>query len=134
MNAQIDRDTKNKKASQLASNVLGNEDPEIAAERAKWNKDADKLISNATGWSSQDNMKKTTNFGRVDPYRQKQNQLYSNVLPQSDYSAYEPITKKEINTNDLIKVPEKRDPKKPITDINFEKERQKRDHDPRTAK
>ena len=25
-------------------------------------------------------------------------------------------------------------PSKPITDINFEKERQKRDHDPRTAK
>lgn len=69
MDAQLDRNTKAKKAQMLSSNVLSNEDPSIAAQRAQWNNDAEKLVSNATGWSSQSNLKKTTNFGGVDPYR-----------------------------------------------------------------
>jgi len=72
MDAMPDRNTKGMKAHQLASNVLGNEDPDIAEQRAQWN-ECDKLVSNATGWSSQDNMKKTTNYGRGDAYRSKQN-------------------------------------------------------------
>jgi len=37
MNAQQDRNTKGKKAANLASNVFGNDDPEEAAKRAQWN-------------------------------------------------------------------------------------------------
>jgi hypothetical protein len=45
MDAQLDRDTKNRKAGMLGSNILGNTDPEVAANRAKWNDGADKLVS-----------------------------------------------------------------------------------------
>lgn len=133
MDAQPDRNTKNKKVAQLVSNVFGLDDEETIAKKAQWNP-SEKLVSNVTGWSSQDNMKKTTNAGGVDAYRQKQNQLLSNVLEQTDYSAFEPMSKKQINTNDFNKVPEKMTPKKPITDINYEREREKRVHDPKTAK
>jgi hypothetical protein len=44
------------------------------------------------------------------------------------------MSKRQINTNDFNKVPEKMTPKKPITDINYEREREKRVHDPKTAK
>lgn len=56
------------------------------------------------------------------------------MFEQTDYSAYEPMTKKQINTNDFNKIPEKSNGKKPVTDINYERERVKRDHDPKTAK
>ena len=44
------------------------------------------------------------------------------------------MTKKQVNTNDFNKVSEKRTGQKPITDINYEKERVKRVHNPNTAK
>jgi hypothetical protein len=133
IDAELDRNTKNKVTAMLASNVFGNDDPETVAKKAKWN-ESEKLVSNATGWISQENMKKTTNCGGVDAYRQKQNQLTSNVLEQTDYSAFEPMSKKQLNTNDFNKIPEKMTPKKPVTDINYEREREKRVHDPKTAK
>ena len=71
MDAQLNRDTKNQKASMLSSNVLSNDDPELVAERSKWNSNAEKLVSQASGWSSQNNMKRTTNQGGVDAYRQR---------------------------------------------------------------
>jgi hypothetical protein len=37
IDAVLDRNTKGKKAANLASNVLSNDDPEIAAQRAQWN-------------------------------------------------------------------------------------------------
>jgi hypothetical protein len=52
MDAQLNRDTKNQKANMLGSNILGNDDPDVAASRSKWNDGADKLVSQATGWSS----------------------------------------------------------------------------------
>jgi hypothetical protein len=73
-------------------------------------------------------MKRTTNQGGVDAYRQKQNQLGSNVLEQTDYSAYEPMSKKTFNTNDFNRVEVKTSPRKPVTDINFEKERDRKPH------
>jgi len=79
-------------------------------------------------------MKKTGNQGGVDAYRQRQNQLGSNVLEQTDYSQYEPMSKKTINTNDILKQREKADGAKPVTDINYERERNKKPHNVRTAK
>lgn len=59
MDAQLDRNTRGKKAQNLASNVLGNEDSEVAASRAQWNTDVEKLVGPGTSWSAADNMKKT---------------------------------------------------------------------------
>ena len=71
MDAVLDRNTKNKAANQLSSNVLSNDD-DVRAERAVWNKDADKLqASGGQGWSGQENMKKVHNKGGVDAYRQR---------------------------------------------------------------
>jgi len=39
-----------------------------------------------------------------------------------------------LNTNDFSAQQDKRNPAKPITDINYDKEREKRDHDYKTAK
>jgi len=44
------------------------------------------------------------------------------------------MSKKVFNTNDFNKVPERMQPKKPITDINFDRDRETRNHDPKTAK
>lgn len=55
-------------------------------------------------------------------------------MEQTDYSAYEPMMKKTINTNDFNKVEEKMTPKKPITDINYSKDRNKKPLDYKNAK
>lgn len=44
------------------------------------------------------------------------------------------MSKKTINTNDFNKVKERMSPKKPVTDINFEKERDRKQHDYKNAK
>lgn len=44
MDAQVNRDTKNQKAQMLSSNVLSNDDPDLVAQRSKWN-ETDKLVS-----------------------------------------------------------------------------------------
>ena len=55
-------------------------------------------------------------------------------MDQTDYSAYEPMSKKVINTNDFNKISEKMTPKKPVTDINYQKERNKKPHEYKGAK
>jgi hypothetical protein len=72
MDAELDRNTKGKKANQLASNIMSNDDDEIREQRGKWNQ-AEPLTAPNSGWSSQQNNKKTTNVGGVDAYRQRQN-------------------------------------------------------------
>lgn len=52
MDAELDRNTRGKKAGMLASNILSNDDPNIVAERAQWNNNTEKLVSHASGWSS----------------------------------------------------------------------------------
>lgn len=69
-------------------------------------------------WNSEATSSKVLNKGKIDPYKSKQNQLSSNVFEQTDYSAYIPITKKEIDTNDFQAQKIKTDPVKPKTDIN----------------
>ena len=41
----------------------------------------------------------------------------------TDYSAYEPMNKKQLNTNDFNKQKERISPRKPVTDINFQRDR-----------
>ena len=118
----MDRNTKGKKANNLASNILANEDEEVYRQRNQWNQ-VEKLDAPESGWNSQQNMKKVTNVGGVDPYRQRQNQLGSSALEQTDYSNYVPVSKKKYDFNELNKQPEKTDPVKPVTDINYERER-----------
>ena len=86
MDAVLDRNTKSKVAAQLNSNILANDDQEIYEARGQWNQNAEKLQSSSSGWAAQQNMKKSTNTGGVDAYRQKQNQLNSNVFEQTDHS------------------------------------------------
>jgi hypothetical protein len=79
-------------------------------------------------------MKKTTNSGNVDAYRQRQNQLGSSAFEQTDYSAFEPMSKKTFNTNDMLKQRDNNSPRKAVTDINYEKEKNKKPHNVTTAK
>jgi len=66
--AQLDRNTQQKKANQLTSNILSNDG--IGEERAQWNK-PEKLPNPSTSWNSQTNMQKVGNVGKIDPYRAK---------------------------------------------------------------
>tara|TARA_B110000305_G_scaffold237018_1_gene299505 strand:+ start:1013 stop:1159 length:147 start_codon:yes stop_codon:yes gene_type:complete len=48
------------------------------------------MASNAS-WNNQNGFAKPVNTGsKVDPYARRQDQLSSNVLEQTDYSAYKP--------------------------------------------
>lgn len=98
MDAVLDRDTRNAKAKALGSSILGNDDDRA---EAKWNEPAEKLVNGSSGWSSSNNAGKVLNKGKIDPYRSKQSQLGSSAFDQTDYSAYAPMMKKEINTNDF---------------------------------
>lgn len=47
-------------------------------------------------------------------------------MEQTDYSAYEPMSNKRYDTNDNLRQPENRaQGRKPVTDINYEKEDRK---------
>ena len=54
--------------------------------------------SNAS-WNAQAGYSKPTNSGKIDAYQMKKNQLTSNVLEQTDYSHFTPMTKKSIDMN-----------------------------------
>jgi hypothetical protein len=124
MDAVLDRNTKNKVANQLASNVLSNDD-ETRAQRSTWNKDADKLMATGgQGWAAQENNAKTQNKGGVDAYRQRQNQLGSNVMDMPDYSQYQPLNKKETKSNDNFGRTYEVKGAKPKSDINETAKRQ----------
>jgi len=51
MDAVLDRNTKNKVANNLASNIMHDED-DTRAERAKWNPNAEKISATNGTWNS----------------------------------------------------------------------------------
>ena len=61
--------------------------------------------SNAS-WNAQAGFSKPQNTGKVDAYQMKKNQLTSNVLEQTDYSQYMPMTKKSIDMNNYNHKPD----------------------------
>jgi hypothetical protein len=74
-----------------------------AARDAAWdNSTAPRLAmgSNAS-WNAQAGFSKPANAGKIDAYQMRKNQLTSNVLEQTDYSQYAPMTKKAIDMNNL---------------------------------
>lgn len=78
----------------------------------------EKLVNPSSGWNSQSNSATVGNKGKIDPYKQKQNQLGSSVFEQTDHSQYQPMSKHEINTNDFQAQKVKKDGARPKTDIN----------------
>ena len=95
---------KERKQKQLQSNVLTHADDDMRAARdAAWdNSTAPRLAmgSNAS-WNAQAGFSKPANAGKIDAYQMRKNQLTSNVLEQTDYSQYAPMTKKAIDMNNL---------------------------------
>ena len=73
VNAEQNRDTKGQKAQNLSSNVFGDSETRPAA---TWNQ-TEKLVNPSMSWNSQATSAKIVNKGKVDPYKQKQNQLAS---------------------------------------------------------
>jgi hypothetical protein len=65
-------------------------------------------------------MQKAQNKGGVDAYRQRQNQLGSNVMDMPDYSQYQPLNKKETISNDNFGRTYEVNGNKPKTDMNAE--------------
>lgn len=61
--------------------------------------------SNAS-WNAQAGYSKPTNSGKIDAYQMKKNQLTSNVLEQTDYSHFTPMTKKSIDMNNYNHKPD----------------------------
>ena len=61
--------------------------------------------SNAS-WNAQAGFSKPVNSGKVDAYQMKKNQLTSNVLDQTDYSHFTPMTKKSIDMNNYNHKPD----------------------------
>lgn len=98
---KVRRDRKDRKAAELQSNVLTHEDDALKQERTDAfdpSKQRVFMASNAT-WSAQDGYAKPQNKGKVDAYKLRQNELSSNVLPQTDYSEYKPVSKKKADMN-----------------------------------
>lgn len=95
---------KERKQAQLQSNVLTHADDSTRAARdAAWdNTNAPRLAmgSNAS-WNAQAGFSKPTNAGKIDAYQMRKNQLTSNVLEQTDYSQFAPMTKNKIDMNNL---------------------------------
>lgn len=95
---------KERKQRQLQSNVLTHADDDVRAARdAAWdNSTAPRIAmgSNAS-WNAQAGFSKPANAGKVDAYQMRKNQLTSNVLEQTDYSQFAPMTKKSIDMNNL---------------------------------
>lgn len=95
---------KERKQKQLQSNVLTHADDDMRAARdAAWdNSTAPRLAmgSNAS-WNAQAGFSKPANAGKVDAYQMRKNQLTSNVLEQTDYSQFTPMTKKAVDMNNL---------------------------------
>ncbi|MEC8142305.1 MAG: hypothetical protein VX071_02305, partial [Candidatus Thermoplasmatota archaeon] len=93
---------KERKQKQLQSNVLTHADDDMRAARdAAWdntNAPREAMGSNAS-WNAQAGFSKPVNAGKVDAYQMKKNQLTSNVLEQTDYSQYAPMTKKAVDMN-----------------------------------
>lgn len=79
-------------------------DDAVRAERdAAWdNSTAPRLAmgSNAS-WNAQAGFSKPANAGKIDAYQMKKNQLTSNVLEQTDYSQFAPMTKNRIDMDNL---------------------------------
>ena len=131
MNAELDRDTRNKKQGQLGSSFgLGDNEPRA---QPTWNK-TEQLVNPSTGWNSSNNASSTQNKGKIDPFKQRQNQLASGVFEQTDHSAHIPITKHDINTNDFQAQKIKTDGARPKTDINHFDRKNDKKHDYRDAK
>ena len=61
--------------------------------------------SNAS-WNAQAGFSKPHNTGKVDAYQMKKNQLTSNVLEQTDYSQFAPMTKKSVDMNNYNHKPD----------------------------
>jgi len=95
---------KERKQKQLQSNVLTHADDDLRGARdAAWdNSTAPRLAmgSNAS-WNAQAGFSKPANAGKVDAYQMRKNQLSSNVLEQTDYSQFAPMTKKAVDMNNL---------------------------------
>lgn len=75
VNQNYGEGAKDKKFQNLQSSILGNDD----AERAAYNTEVEKnLYAGNAGWSSQGNLAKPNNKkGKINTYKQKQNQLAS---------------------------------------------------------
>jgi hypothetical protein len=69
-------------------------------------------------WNAPTTFAKPSNVGgRIDGYRQKQNQLASSALEATDYSEYIPLSKKNVDMNNYGHKPDDMNPHKPITDL-----------------
>jgi hypothetical protein len=114
---------KERKQRQLQSNVLTHADDDMRATRdAAWdNTNAPRIAmgSNAS-WNAQAGFSKPANAGKIDAYQMKKNQLTSNVLEQTDYSQYTPMTKKSIDMNNFNHKGTDKPPGSPNKKINRE--------------
>lgn len=99
-NAGIDNgvDTREKKYAQLQSSVFGG--GYMEGEKVEFDREAKKnAFGSAADWKTEAGMAKPINAGstRTDTFRQRQKQLASSVLEQTDNMHHAPISKKAVD-------------------------------------
>lgn len=96
---------KQRKAAQLQSNILTHADDDLRAQRDSGfdmsGQSRGDIGSAQGGWAAQSNLAKAKNKGGIDTYKQKQNQLGSSVLAQTDYSDFAPLQRSKIDMNNI---------------------------------
>ena len=103
-NAAIDNgvDTREKKYAQLQSSVFGG--GYMDGERVDYDREAKRNAFGSTAdWKTEAGMAKPVNAGstRTDTFRQRQKQLASSVLEQTDNMHHAPITKKAVDMDNV---------------------------------
>jgi len=94
-------DTREKKYAQLQSSVFGGGYMDNAP--VEFDRDAKRnAFGSNADWKTEGRAKpNNTGSTNVDTFRQRQNQLGSSVLPQTDHQAYAPLNKKAIDMDNF---------------------------------
>jgi len=97
----VDTTARDKKHQQMQSSVFGG--GYLDGEPVEYDREAKRnAFGSSADWKTEAGMAKPINaVGKVDTYRQKQKQLASTVLEQTDYTGHMPITKKSIDLDNV---------------------------------
>ena len=95
-----------RKGKELQSSVLTHQDEDMKNSRKGTYSQGGARIASASnaGWNAATGHSKPVNTGTVDAYKMRQNMLASNAFEQTDYSQYAPVSKKQVDVDNIVPV------------------------------